>query len=86
MEHRGRELMNLVGMLTHCLRLPDLPDAERRQWPAKINDANRRLQALFDSGLSRDFVAQIAPPHQGARADYTSDAIQANAHPTQTRE
>ena len=66
MEHRGRELMNLVWMLTHCLRLPDVPDAERRQWPGKIDDANRRLDALFDRGLSRDFAAQVPSPHVDA--------------------
>jgi hypothetical protein len=54
--HDARELLNLVDMLTRCLQLPDITEAEWRQWPAEIADANRQLETLYAGGLSRDFL------------------------------
>jgi hypothetical protein len=54
-QHRARELLNVVAMLTQCLRLPNLTEAERLKWPLQIADANRLLEALYAGGLSRTF-------------------------------
>jgi hypothetical protein len=54
-QHRARELLHMVAMLTECLRLPNLTDAERLKWPLEIADANRRVEALYADGLSRTF-------------------------------
>jgi hypothetical protein len=56
--HRARELLNRVSMLTCCLQLPDVTDDEWGRWPAEIADANRRLEALYAAGLSRDFLGE----------------------------
>jgi hypothetical protein len=68
---RARELLSRVAMLTRCLLLPDVTDAESHQWPSDIADANRRLDALYDAGLSRDFRGEPTRSHrhpQGGRA------------------
>jgi hypothetical protein len=54
-QHQARELLNVIAMLTHCLRLPNLTDAERLRWPLHLADASRRLEALYAGGLSRTF-------------------------------
>lgn len=55
---RGRELLHLVEMLSHCLRLRDATRSERRQWAAEIEEAHRLLEALYHEGLPRDFPAR----------------------------
>ena len=62
--HQARKLLNRVALLTHCLLLPDLTDAEWRQWPSDIADANRELEALYAGGLSRDFLGEPTRSHR----------------------
>lgn len=63
-DHQARELLHRVAMLGCVLQLPTVTDAERRRWSADIADANRRLDALYDAGLSRDFVGAATPSHR----------------------
>jgi hypothetical protein len=65
--HQARELLSRVAMLAHCLQLPDVTDAEWRQWPADIADANRRLDELYSAGLSRDFLGEPMRSHRSPR-------------------
>jgi hypothetical protein len=58
--YRARELLNRVAMLAQCLQLPDVTDAEWRQWPREIADANRQLDALYAGGLGRNFIGESA--------------------------
>ena len=69
-EHQGRELLHRVAMLGCVLQLSDVTDAERRQWSADIADANRRLDALYDAGLSRDFAGARTASHRPPAAAY----------------
>jgi hypothetical protein len=63
-EHCARELIHRVAMLTYGLQLPNATDGERRRWPAAIADANRRLDALYAAGLSRDFGGEPTRSHR----------------------
>ena len=62
--HQARELLNRVALLTQCLQLPDVTDAEWRKWPRDIADANRRLEALYAGGLSRSFQGEPTRSHR----------------------
>jgi hypothetical protein len=65
--HQARELLSRVAMLAQCLQLPDVTEAEWRQWPADIADANRRLDELYAGGLSRDFLGEPMRSHRSPR-------------------
>lgn len=69
--HQARELLNRVALLTQCLQLPDVTDAEWRQWPSDIADANRRLDALYAAGLNRSFRGGPTLSHRHAEAGVT---------------
>ena len=62
--HQARELLSCVAMLTQCLDLPDVSEAEWRQWPPEITEANRRLEELFAGGLSRSFRGEPTWSHR----------------------
>jgi hypothetical protein len=62
MEHRGRELTNLIAMLRHGMRLPEATEADRHQWAAQIADARRNLEALYAGGLRRNFLHRSPRP------------------------
>lgn len=68
-QHQGRELLNLVAMLTYGLQRYDLTDADRRQWPLQIAEAHRRLDALYAAGLSPNFLSERGAAAHGARPD-----------------
>jgi hypothetical protein len=60
-EHRARELLHRRTMLTHCLQLTDVTDAEWRRWPRQIAGMNRRLGRLYAKGLNPNFLGDPAP-------------------------
>jgi len=69
-EHRARELLHRRTMLTQCLQLADVTDAERRRWPRQIAGMNRRLDRLYADGLNRNFLGDPAP--RSRRAEHGS--------------
>jgi hypothetical protein len=59
-EHHARELLNRIMLLTNCLALDGVTALERRQWTRQIGAAQMGLEALFASGLDRDFLSRKA--------------------------
>jgi hypothetical protein len=59
-EHRARELLNGVMLLTHCLALEGTTLHERRQWTRQLGASRMGLEALFARGLDRDFLSRRA--------------------------
>jgi hypothetical protein len=59
-EHRARELLNGIVLLTHCLALDGPTVHQRRQWTRQIAAARKGLEALFARGLDRDFLSRRA--------------------------
>ena len=57
-EHRARGLLNLITLVSRCLRDDAATPDERRQWLEDLECANERLEALYRSGLSREFLAK----------------------------
>ena len=53
-EHEARGLLNLVGLLSHCLRNAIATDDERRQWRREVEEAAERLESLRRAGVSLD--------------------------------
>ena len=54
-EHRARELLNAVTLLTHCLALKGPSNHDRRRWRREIGASQLRLERLYGEGLDRDF-------------------------------
>ena len=53
-EHEARGLLNLVGLLSHCLRNAVATQDERRQWRREVEEAAERLESLRRAGVSLD--------------------------------
>ena len=49
-EHEVRSLLNLVGLISHCLRTCDATEIERAQWRQEAERANARLARLRAAG------------------------------------
>jgi hypothetical protein len=49
-EHRARELINLISLATQCANLPDVAEAERRQWLAEARRAWDELHDVLPAG------------------------------------
>jgi hypothetical protein len=60
-EHAARGLLNLVALLTRCVEGGGGSQAERLEWRRQVADARARLEALYQSGLSRTFLTDGAP-------------------------
>ena len=45
-EHEVRSLLNLAGLISHCLRNCDATEIERAQWQQEAKRANARLARL----------------------------------------
>src|SRR5688500_2894485 len=58
LEHQARGLLNLVAMVSRCLQDETATPDERRQWLDEVGHANERLEALYRSGLSREFLTR----------------------------
>ena len=58
LEHRARGLLNLIAMVSRCLQDGESTPDERRQWLEELGHANERLEALYSSGLSREFLSK----------------------------
>lgn len=58
LEHQARGLLNLVAMVSRCLQDETATPGERRQWLDEVGHANERLEALYRSGLSREFLTR----------------------------
>ena len=58
LEHRARGLLNLVAMVSRCLQDETATPDERREWLDEVAYANERLEALYRSGLSREFLTK----------------------------
>ena len=56
MEYEARGLLNLVGFAARCLADADCRPDERLRWREELDRANARLEALYEAGLSRDFL------------------------------
>jgi len=65
-QHRGRELLNAMGMLTRCLTIPNCDSRQRADWKRGLHDAGRDLEALYAGGLRRDFVPEAISPQTTA--------------------
>ena len=64
MEYEARGLLNLVAFATRCLeRGGNAADAEKKRWRQEIDAAGRQLEALYEAGLSREFLS--ARPRAG---------------------
>jgi hypothetical protein len=61
-EHRGRELLHVVELLTRCLTIPGSTVAARESWRQGIRRSTQQLQGLYAGGLSRDFHTKGTPP------------------------
>jgi len=59
-EHRARELLNGIGLLSRCLSLKESTGDERRQWRRQISASHQALEALYARGLRRDFLSSPA--------------------------
>ena len=55
-EHRARELLNGIALLTHCLDLRGATGHDRRRWTREIKASQMRLEGLYANGLERDFL------------------------------
>ena len=53
-EHEARGLLNLVGLLSHCLRNAVGTDDERRQWRREVEEAAERLECFRRAGVPLD--------------------------------
>ena len=56
-EHEARGLLNLVALVSRCLADGAATPDERRQWLGELEKANERLEVLYRSGLSREFLS-----------------------------
>ena len=59
-EHRARELLNGIMLLTRCLTLDGPTKHERRQWRRQITASQMGLKALYARGLDRGFLSASA--------------------------
>jgi hypothetical protein len=55
-EHRARGLLNLVSLLSHCLRDAAATEDHRRQWRREIEEAARSLESLHRAGMPLDLT------------------------------
>ena len=55
MEHEARGLLNLITLLSRCLRDAG-GNAEHARWQAEVDEAKARLERLYEAGLSRTFL------------------------------
>jgi len=49
-EHEVRSLLNLIGLVSHCLRVCEATENERAQWRREAERANQRLGRLRAAG------------------------------------
>ena len=56
-EHRARELLNGIVLLTHCLDLKGPTAHDRRRWTRQIKASQMQLELLYAKGLERDFLS-----------------------------
>jgi len=63
LQHRGRELLHIIGLLDRCLRIPGGSTRMRAGWERGTLKAVQDLELLYDSGLRRDFLgARVTGP------------------------
>ena len=71
LEHQGRELLHVIGVLDRCLQIPGTGPATRREWRSTIFQTREKLAGLYAAGLSPNFLSRKAcsrvAPHGGAR-------------------
>jgi hypothetical protein len=60
-EHQGRELVHVMGLLTRCLGIPGSTTATRDQWGRDLAAAGQKLEALHARGLRRDLPSAVPP-------------------------
>ena len=54
-EHRARELIHGIMLVTCCLQRTDPTPAERKRWERRAATSRRQLGALYATGLDRNF-------------------------------
>ena len=55
-EHRAREFLHGIMLVTRCLEVTSTTDPQRRQWQQRVAESRRGLEALYAAGLDRDFL------------------------------
>jgi hypothetical protein len=66
LEHRARELLNGISLVTHCLKTQRPTAVERHEWKLRVVASRRKLESLYSEGLDRNFRnarAAIDPGH-----------------------
>lgn len=66
LEHQGRELLHVIGLLTRCLQIPGTTTTTRDRWGRDLAAAGRKLDALHARGLRRDLPSTVPPPPASA--------------------
>ena len=59
-EHRARELLDGIALLSRRLSLNESTGHERRRWRRQITASRQGLEALYAKGLDRDFLSSPA--------------------------
>lgn len=67
LQHQARELLNVIGLLSHCLVIRDASADEMRYWRSEVIVAAGRLQGLYAQGLDRRRLLAEIRSDAGAR-------------------
>lgn len=54
-EHRARELLHGIMLVTQCLKIVGPTAIQRQQWKQRADTSLRKLEALYSNGLDRNF-------------------------------
>ena len=65
-EHQGRELVHVMGLLTRCLQIPRTTAATRHRWQRDLASAGRKLDALHAGDLQGDPASTVPQRPAGA--------------------
>ena len=61
-QHRGREALHVIALLTRCLQIKETTAATRKAWEHSLAATRRKLEALYARGLRRDFPQDAPDP------------------------